>query len=114
MDQTILEVNQSDSKVYTIIIQDEDGVAIDITGDTILFTVKENLGKSDELAIIKKTITTHTNPTAGETEITLTSTDTNHIGTYIFGIVRQTSLNVRTTIIEGIMIFKQSVSIRDS
>ena len=54
------------------------GTAIDITGYTVLFTVKkrDDISKSDDSAIIQKTITEHTDPTTGQTTINLTNTDT--------------------------------------
>jgi len=56
----------------------ENNVAIDITGYTILFTVKKqcDINKDDDFALIKKTITTHSDPTYGESTLILSSTDT--------------------------------------
>jgi hypothetical protein len=57
----------------------EDNTPIDITGQTLLFTVKKKTGgnDSDSDALISKTITTHSDPTNGITELTLTDADTN-------------------------------------
>jgi hypothetical protein len=56
----------------------ENNVAIDITGYTILFTVKKqcDINKDDDFALIEKTITTHSDPTHGESTLILSSTDT--------------------------------------
>ena len=60
----------------------KDGIAEDITGWTIYFTVKENMNDDDTEsgggeAKIAKDITIHTDPTNGQTLITLSSSDTN-------------------------------------
>lgn len=65
------------------------GVAIDITGYTIYFTVKSsaNISAGDGSAIIKKIITSHTDPTNGITHIVLTPTDTNQTaGEYFYDV----------------------------
>lgn len=56
----------------------ESGVVIDITDYTILFTVKKqcDINKDDTFALIEKTITTHSDPTHGESTLELSSTDT--------------------------------------
>ena len=45
----------------------KNGVALDITDFTIFFTVKDKENDPDSKAKISIDITTHTNPTAGET-----------------------------------------------
>lgn len=67
----------------------EDGVPINITGYEILFTVKkqEEIEKDDGVAVILKDITSHSNPTQGETELILTNEDTNiDAGEYYYDI----------------------------
>ena len=56
----------------------ENDVPVNITGYTILFTVKKqcDINKDDDFALIKKTITTHSDPTHGESTLILSSTDT--------------------------------------
>lgn len=49
---------------------------IDITGWKIYFTVKKNKHDSDDVALIKVDWTDHSEPTEGETYLTLTDTDT--------------------------------------
>lgn len=56
-----------------------DGTAEPLTGATVFFTVKSNefdTDASDATAVIAKTVASHTNAAAGETEIELTPTDT--------------------------------------
>ena len=53
----------------------EDGVALDITGMTVLFTVKVNESDTYAQALIKKIVTTHSD-VIGVTYINLTTDDT--------------------------------------
>ena len=70
-----LTIPKNTTKSYEIRIQ-QNGVPIDITGWIVFFTVKERMIDGDDKAIIKKTITSHTDPTQGKTIISLTDTDT--------------------------------------
>lgn len=56
----------------------ENDIAVDITGYTILFTVKKqcDIEKDDDYALITKEITEHTNPTEGISTLVLSSIDT--------------------------------------
>lgn len=59
-------------------ITDEDGAAYDLTGKTVMFTVKEedDVADNDDDAIITKNITVHTHADAGETVLELTAEET--------------------------------------
>lgn len=64
-----------------------DGAAIDISLYTIYLTIKSKRNDTDAAAILKKTITAHTDPVSGTTEIYLSKTDTNIAeGTYVYSI----------------------------
>lgn len=81
-----LQVERATTKIYELYFK-EDGSTIDITDWTVYFTVKEKITDTDANAKIDKKITTHTMPINGETEIELTSSDTNlTAGDYIYGI----------------------------
>jgi hypothetical protein len=67
---------QKTTKTYQLQFK-QDGAYVDITDWIVFFTVKVNMVDPDVSAVISKTITTHTDPTNGETEIVLSSTDTN-------------------------------------
>ncbi len=74
-----MTVIRGDTDDSTITFKDADGNAIDITGATVFFTVKltENLyDDNDNNAVIKKDITTHADPTNGQTTLGLSATDT--------------------------------------
>lgn len=82
----LIQLIRGDDTTLTITFTDETGTAIDLTGKTVYFTVKKDsdLSKSDDTsAIIKKTITAHSDPILGKTVVTLSNTDTNQaIGFY--------------------------------
>ena len=67
-----------------------DGVAADLTGATVYFTIKSaefDSDADDSDALIKKDVTVHTDAESGETEITLSPTDTNVVpGDYFYDI----------------------------
>lgn len=93
-----LEIKRGDDKTIRFLYQNSSGGAINITGYTIFFTVKSEIDDdaTDGLAVISKTVTSHTNPTAGITNIVLTDTDTNVTpGIYVGDIqVKDTSGNI--------------------
>lgn len=112
--KTDLEIKRGDSKTYTIKFRDKDNNPVDISGWTVYFTVKENLGQTDENAKIKKDVTVHSNPLNGETQIALTSTDTNLVGNYIFDIQYKNMVNEIKTIVEGFITFAKDITRRTS
>lgn len=70
-----LEITRKTTKIYEILFK-KDGIAEDITGWTIYFTVKINVEDDDGDAKIAKVITVHSSATEGKTLITLEPTDT--------------------------------------
>jgi len=109
-----LQIVRGDDKVYSIQFKDDAEVPIDITGWTVFFTVKRELKDTDTNALIKKTITTHTSPTNGITEISLTPTDTNYFGNFYFDIqIKKTDNSIHTVII-GTVEFIRDVTNRTS
>jgi hypothetical protein len=102
-------VKQTDQNIK--ITFTEDDTPVDITGYTILFTVKKqcDIDKSDDYALITKNITEHTDPTGGETALILTNEETDiDAGNYYYdlrlitnGTITQTKRD-RLEITEGI------------
>lgn len=80
-----LTINRKSTKTIEIIFT-EDGVAIDITGWTVYFTVKEFMTDTDVNAKIAKEITSHSEPLNGKTLLELTSTDTDLLGNYYYSL----------------------------
>ena len=69
------------------LVFNDDGAAIDISLWIIYLTIKATRNTSDANAVLKKTITTHTDPISGTTEIYLSKTDTNIAeGSYVYSI----------------------------
>ena len=70
------------------LVFEKDSAAIDITDYTIYLTVKTKKSDADASAVLSKTITTHTAPTSGKSEIALTKAETNtlDIGNYWYSI----------------------------
>ena len=66
---------RGDTVTFDIVIKDDDGNPIDISGSTIIFTMKNNMDDADP-GILQKIQTTHTNPTLGQSQIILSHTDT--------------------------------------
>ena len=81
-----LEIVKKTTKIYELVFK-KDGIAQDITGWTVYFTLKKNMKDTDDNAKIKKTITTHSNAEGGKTLIELTTSDTNQDeGIYYYSI----------------------------
>ena len=63
-----IEVIRGDDITINATFKDDNGDAINITGYTVFFTVKDNYtSTTDSAALISKTVTSHTSPTTGAT-----------------------------------------------
>lgn len=115
VEQVCLQIKRGDTWSRTMYFQDANGSPIDITGWTIFFTVKAKADDLDAAAVISKTITVFSDPTSGEAEISLTSTDTNQaIGSFLFDIQIKTNLGEIITVLEGIIDITKDITIRTS
>lgn len=115
MTTTSMEIIRRDDTTINCVFKDADGNAINITGYTIFFTVKENLDDSDSDAKISKTVSSHTDPTNGATQITLSATDTNiDEGTYYYDFQMKTSGGTIQSTKRGILSVVQDVTVRTS
>jgi len=94
-------ITKGDSEVIQITITDEDGSAFDLTGYTVTMTVRKCGNEEDADAILKKSVTSHLNPTGGITVIELSPTETDIVpGIYIYDVQvsKATPVFVRTVI----------------
>ena len=92
----------------------EDDLLVDITDSEIYFMVKDTPSTEDASAVLNKKITSLTNPTGGEAEITLTSTDTSSLlGNYIYQIKIKYDSKFYT-VAEGNICFQKSIITRES
>ena len=101
---------------YNIPVQvnDSAGSGIDITGQTLFFTVKHTAANADDDALISKDITSHTTPASGLSALILTDDDTDiAAGQYVFDFKRKDS-TTNTPYGEGEFIVKSSITIRES
>ena len=75
------EIIQGDDSAIQVTFKDEDGVAINITGYTVYFTVKKkpDADEDDSTAVLKKEVTSHTDPTNGITNIEIAKADTEDV-----------------------------------
>ena len=115
MQQVNLEIKRGDSKSYTLTFKDDDGALIDITDWTIFFTAKETVTDTDANAKISKDITSHTDPTNGETQIQLSPADTALTpGNYVYDIQIKKNTGEINTIVEGTLTITKDVTQRTS
>jgi hypothetical protein len=115
IEQVCLQIKRGDTWSRTMYFQDANGSPIDITGWTIFFTVKAKADDLDAAAVILKTITVFSDPSAGEAEISLTSTDTAQtIASYLFDLQVKTNLGEIITVLEGIITITKDITIRTS
>ena len=62
---------RGDDKLFELTFT-KGGTALDISGWTIYFTVKDRLALEDAEAILARDITVHSDPTHGKTQLTIT------------------------------------------
>lgn len=88
---------------------------VDLTGSTVYFTIKSayDSDQADASAIIKKDITSHTNPTQGLTTITLLPADTSvAAGKYGYDIKLKKATGEQSTITVGEVTVKDVYTLR--
>jgi len=109
-----IEIVHGDHEELDFEFFDEAGIAVDITGSTIFFTVKEELTDDDEDAIFQKIVTTHSDPEEGESTVVLTNADTSlpEMGrSYYFDMQIVDSNTLRHTPVVGSIVFTNEVTL---
>lgn len=111
---TIFSMMRGDDVTVTLVIVDQDGIAIDLTGAVCFFTVKENITDTDANAKIAKDWDTHTDAVNGETSFALVPADTSSlaIGRYFFDIQAKLADTTIHTPVQGIFKLVADVTIR--
>lgn len=110
-----LQIVRGDDEAITVTVTDKDtGDAINITGYTIMFTVRSDVDATDDTtALIKKDVTTHTTPAEGITTINLTHEDTAvAAGNYRYDVQYKDTQNKIKTILIGDIEILQDVTKR--
>jgi len=94
-----INIIKGDDKTITTTFKDADGVVIDITGYTVFFTAKSKVSLADADAEISKTITSHSDPTVGQTQIILSDSETDiSVGKYFWDLqIKDTSDKISST-----------------
>jgi len=106
-----LMVPRKTSRGYELIFS-KNGMAIDITDWTIYFTAKKRMEDADNDAVIKKDITSHSDPTNGKSLIQLTTDDTDLQGSYFFDIKYKDDIGNAGILVDGRILFKETVTSR--
>lgn len=98
-----ISLYRGDSKALTLTFTDEDDAVVNITGGTVVFTVKHSKDDADSAAIMQKTVTSHTNPTGGVSKVSITGDDTKNItpGVYRYDIQLALTGGVKKTVAFG-------------
>ncbi len=97
-----ISIYRGDTFPCTLTFTDSAGVAIDITGYSVYFTLKRSEEDLDTSAVLQKTITVHSNPTNGITTFTLSATETNGLrGSYFYDIQIKNTTSQIFTILKG-------------
>ncbi len=99
-------IYRGDSKEYNLTFTNSNGEKINISEWKVYFTVKTNRRSSDDLAIIKKDIIVHDDPTNGKTKIILLPEDTENLKPgviYYYDIQVKRDVNNILTVLSGRM-----------
>jgi hypothetical protein len=108
------KIYRGDDYTLSVEVKDADGNAYDLTGCTLFHTVKENESDSDDDAVIKSDVTTHTDPTNGESEIDVPDTDTDDLtpGDYYYDVQLKDASGNIYTLEKGVMTVEYDVTVR--
>ncbi len=68
-------IRRDDTNLNLTFTNKADGTPIDITGYSVFFTVKQNIGDTDAEALIAKKVTSHSDAVNGKTTILITHID---------------------------------------
>lgn len=109
-------VTQGNDYTLSLTFQKDDGTARDITNWVIWLTIKTDEGVSDANAEVQKKVTNHTSPQQGQTEVTLSPTETEAIsqGRYVYDLQIKTDVPQTRTPMRGNIVFEKDVTEEDS
>jgi len=111
MDEKTMEIFRRDYKSFTVTVEDDYGVVVDLTGYTGKFTAKLKSTDTDAQAKIGPVDGTISAPATGVISFTLTSTDTNiPAGVYYFDVQISKTGDVKT-VTYGKLIIIQDITV---
>lgn len=111
---TLNPLYRGNDRIYALVFTDDVGARLDITDWKLYFTLKKYVWKLDDDASIKKDIIVHSNPSQGETQFTLVSSDTIDLRSmvYVFDIQIKTKVGTIVTLMAGTLELKTRVTRR--
>jgi hypothetical protein len=96
------EMDQGDDETIVLTRQAADDTPLDISGYTFHLTIKRDESDADTDAALQKTVTTHTNPGNGETELELSASETDGLaGSYHYEVREETAAGIVNTLFGG-------------
>jgi hypothetical protein len=109
----MLEVTRRDDKTFTFYFFDTDGLAMDLTGFTLLATIKQSTDDLDAAAKISKELTLAVDPTTGVATLTIDAADTVYMmGNYSFDLQLVDDEDLSSTVMRDTFVVLPDVTIR--
>jgi hypothetical protein len=106
----VVTETEGDTFSKGIIVTDEDGNAIDITGWVFYVTVKEDYTDADADAVLSQDVSTHDAPTKGETGFTFDNDETEGLeGRYVFEVKYEDTSGTVETVLSRTLRFQNAV-----
>jgi len=103
---------RGDSGRLDVTVTQSDGAAYDLTGCTLFLTVKNSLTDADSAAVIRKEVTAHDAPLAGESHFDLATTDNATAGTRFYDVQLKDGSNKIFTLFGGVWRVLADVTVR--
>jgi hypothetical protein len=103
---------RGDSGRLDVTVTQSDGTAYDLTGATLFLTVKNALADADSLAVIRKEVTAHDAPEAGESHFEILTTDNATAGVRLYDVQLKDADNKIFTLFGGIWKVLADVTVR--
>jgi hypothetical protein len=103
---------RGDSGRLDVTVTQSDGAAYDLTGCTLFLTVKNSLTDADSAAVIRKEVTVHDAPLAGESHFEILTTDNATAGVRFYDVQLKDSANKIFTLFGGVWRVVADVTVR--
>jgi hypothetical protein len=103
---------RGDSGRLDVTVTQSDGTAYDLTGCTLFLTVKNSLTDADSAAVIRKEVTSHDAPLAGESHFEIATTDNATAGVRFYDVQLKDSANKIFTLFGGVWRVVADVTVR--
>jgi len=103
---------RGDSGRLDVTVTQSNGTAYDLTGCTLFLTVKNSLTDADSAAVIRKEVTVHDAPLAGESHFDILTTDNATAGVRFYDVQLKDSTNKIFTLFGGVWRVVADVTVR--